>query len=74
MSKAAGNPVNLTIDETGITTKSDFVNQQLKWQDISEIIETDVGFTLTVNQQKNYLSKRTLDDAACAYVRAHMNP
>ncbi|NKF49939.1 YcxB family protein [Shewanella sp. WXL01] len=72
MSKAAGNPLTLTIDEQGIHSYSDFINHKLSWQQITSHTESEVGFTLQVDQQKQYLSKRELSEECIEFVREQL--
>jgi hypothetical protein len=72
VSKAAGNPVTLTLNEKGIRSQSDFVNQSILWTEIDDIQVTEQGFLIAVKKRKSYISKRCLDDDAIAYIQAHM--
>lgn len=69
MSKAASNEVTLTIDEQGIHTKSMSVTSQILWTDIYRIKETEKGFLITHKAGTSYVSLRSLDDAAVAYIK-----
>ncbi|MCG9695834.1 YcxB family protein [Shewanella sp. Isolate11] len=69
-SRAAGNDVTLTIDDTGIHTQSDYINTLIEWQQVYRINETDKGFLIIVAKGKNYLSKRYLDDSATDFIRS----
>ncbi|WP_394129043.1 YcxB family protein [Shewanella maritima] len=69
MSKAANNKVTVTIDETGIHSQSQYVNQMVNWQDVYRLHESEVGFTLQLKQTQSYLSKRGLSEAACDFIR-----
>ncbi|AZG37252.1 YcxB family protein [Shewanella psychromarinicola] len=68
MSKAAGEHVNLTIDDHGINSQSAHVNQQILWTDMYRIIETDVGFLIKLQKTTTYLSKRCLDENAIDFI------
>ncbi|MEZ9198288.1 YcxB family protein [Shewanella sp. 10N.286.54.B9] len=68
MSKAANNEVTLTIDTKGISNDSFYVKGTILWQDIVSIKETEQGFLLNQSKTVSYLSKRSLDDEAIAFV------
>ena len=58
LGKSANTEVTLTIDEAGITTKSDHTQTSLMWADIERVIETDLGLILvTKSGGQQYLSK-----------------
>lgn len=61
MSKAAGNEVQLVIDEQGIHSQSEYVNSHIPWKDITEHSCSDRGYLIKHIAGTNYLSKRTLD-------------
>ena len=69
MSKAAGNEACLTLDEEGITTESLYVNQQLLWDSIDELKETDSGYLLRSGNRQHYLSKRHLNNESQDFLR-----
>ncbi|QYJ85422.1 YcxB family protein [Shewanella mesophila] len=69
-SRAAGNEVELTIDENGIATKSAYVNAIIAWDDIYRLKETEQGFLFTLERGQSYLSKRYLNQQACEYIRS----
>ncbi|WP_350995813.1 YcxB family protein [Shewanella sp. TB7-MNA-CIBAN-0143] len=68
MSKAAGEHVNLTIDDNGINSQSLHVNQQILWTDIYRITETDAGLLIKLQKTTTYLSKRCLDKSAIDFI------
>ncbi|WP_435236998.1 YcxB family protein [Psychromonas sp. PT13] len=69
-SKNAGNTISLTIDDKGITTKSLYINSELKWDDISHIDETEKGLLLTLKRNgSNYLSKANLNDNVVTFIQ-----
>lgn len=70
ISKAASNDVTLTIDEQGIRTQSQYVNNQILWTDIYRINETEKGFLITHKAGTSYISSSCLDDSAIAYIKA----
>ncbi|WP_226702420.1 YcxB family protein [Microbulbifer elongatus] len=58
LGKSANTEVALTVDEAGITTKSDYTQTTLLWEDIERVIETDLGLILvTKSGGQQYLSK-----------------
>lgn len=69
-SRAAGNEVELTIDENGIATKSAYVDTVILWTDIYRLKETEQGFLFTLERGQSYLSKRYLNQGACEYIRS----
>ncbi|MCE9677871.1 YcxB family protein [Shewanella sp. AS1] len=69
-SRASGNKATLTLDEVGIKTHSLYINSSLSWQKIDKIEETEKGFLLYINKQKQYLSKGYLDNACCDFIRS----
>lgn len=73
MSKAANNEVTLTIDEQGISNDSFYVKGTILWQNVVSISETEQGFLLKQANAVNYLSKRSLDEDAIAFVRGKMS-
>ena len=68
MSKAAGEHVNLTIDDNGINSQSLHVNQLILWTDIYRITETDVGLLIKLQKTTTYLSQRCLDKNAIDFM------
>ncbi|MDO6638866.1 YcxB family protein [Shewanella sp. 5_MG-2023] len=73
ISKSANNPVNLTIDDNGIHSKSTYIDHHLAWDDVYRIAETSQGFLLTTQLTKHYVSKRCLDDTCSDFIRKKMN-
>ena len=73
ISKAANNPVELTLDEQGITITSAYLNQQLNWADISGVLENEKGFILEQAESRHYLSKKGLALDAIAFVTEKCN-
>ncbi|WP_144213332.1 YcxB family protein [Shewanella donghaensis] len=69
MSKSASNPVNLTIDEQGIHTKSAYIDHQLLWNEVYRVSETEQGFLIATKTAKHYISKRCLDTASIDFIR-----
>lgn len=58
LGRSANTEVALTVDEAGITTKSDYTKTTLLWEDIERVIETDLGLILvTKSGGQQYLSK-----------------
>ena len=68
LSKAAGNTVNLTINETGVTVKSIYIDSTTLWIDINEIQQTEKGFLLKLTNSTSYISNRCLSDDAKNYI------
>ena len=58
LSKSANARVELTINDDGITTESDYTRTTVPWSDIERVIETDLGLILvTESGGQQYLSK-----------------
>jgi hypothetical protein len=70
MSKAAGEQVNLVIDDTGIHSQSIHVNQHILWTDVYRITETDVGFLIALQKTTAYLSKRCLNNDVNTFINS----
>ncbi len=68
MSKAANNEVTLTLNESGISNDSFYVQGTILWQDIVESTETEQGFLFKLPKSVSYLSKRSLDKEAIAFI------
>ncbi|WP_394199791.1 YcxB family protein [Shewanella waksmanii] len=73
MSKASGHPVNLTIDETGIHSHSDVIEQLITWEQIEQVTPTSAGMLLKVANGSTYLSNKVLDDQAIAFIHQQTN-
>lgn len=74
-SKNSGNTIKLIIDDSGITTQSLYINNQLSWCDISRINETEKGLMLTLkNGGSNYLSIKTLDEPTITFIKNQVQP
>ncbi|WP_028765876.1 YcxB family protein [Shewanella fidelis] len=69
ISKAANNEVTLTINESGISNDSFYVQGTILWNDITEFTETKQGFLLKQAKGVSYLSKRSLDETAIQFVK-----
>jgi hypothetical protein len=55
--------IQLTIDETGIQTKSSAVVNRLAWEEIDRVIETELGVIFVLNHGgQQYLSKSVIRD------------
>ncbi len=69
LSKASGNEVELVLADTGITIKSQYVNQQIKWLDINSTVSTEKGLILKLNNGSNsYLSKSCFTEQAWQFL------
>lgn len=73
-SKNSGNVINLTINNKGIEIKSLYTNQQLLWEDINHINETEKGFILTLKNGLNYLSKKNLNEQVSEFIKQDNKP
>ncbi|WP_099035295.1 YcxB family protein [Lacimicrobium alkaliphilum] len=70
LSRAAGNKVDLTIDEQGVHTQSAYVDSMLNWENVTRIESTERGWLLYQGQARFYLSNRCLSDEAVAFIRS----
>ncbi|QOL25915.1 YcxB family protein [Thalassotalea sp. LPB0316] len=70
MSKAANNPVELTIDEQGIAINSAYINQQLNWSEISSVEQSSQGYIFNQGAMRHYLSKSALSDEVVAFINS----
>lgn len=73
LAKASNSEVTVTIDERGILNESFYHSERILWQDITQINESAIGFTICFSldktRGKRYLSKHCLSAAAIAYIR-----
>ncbi len=72
MSKAAGNEVQLVLDEQGIHSQSEYVNSHVLWKDVIEHSSTNRGYLLKQLTGTNYLSKRVLDDNSIDFINSKL--
>lgn len=73
LSKAAGNEVTLVINEQGIETQSAFVQLTFAWQEITSLEKSNLGWVFFCRGTKHYLSDRSLNDAAQAFLDTKRN-
>ncbi len=69
LSRVAGNPVTLTINEQGIKTQSDYINASIAWNQIYSLKETQKGFLIRLEKSQSYLSKGNLNEVAIIFIR-----
>jgi len=69
MSKAAGEQVNLTVDEQGIHSQSLHINQHILWTDVDCITETDLGWLIKLPKSTTYLSKACLNKSVIDFIK-----
>ncbi len=74
LSRASGSTVNLRIDEQGIFTDSDYHQQSILWNDITDIKSTEKGFVIIHNSGTHYLSQSGLDENAVALLGRAIYP
>ena len=72
MSKAAGNEVQLVIDDQGIHSQSEYVNSHILWKDIIEHSCSNRGYLIKHSTGTNYLSKHTLDTGAIHFINGKL--
>ncbi len=68
MSRAANSQLTLTITDEGITTESAAVKSEILWQNVTDIAPTEQGWLIYQGKHKAYVSNRSLDDAARAFL------
>ncbi|GLX77811.1 hypothetical protein tinsulaeT_11510 [Thalassotalea insulae] len=69
LGKTANNEITLTIDDKGIQSRSFYGQQQLLWQDINGLIQTELGWIITHQAGKNYISASVLSAEAIDYLQ-----
>ncbi len=72
-SRAADNPVTLTINEQGIHTFSDYIDSKILWDQIYDLKETKQGFLIRLEKSQTYLSKGYLNTVAIDFIRNNTN-
>jgi hypothetical protein len=72
MSKAAGNEVQLVIDEQGIHSQSEYVNSDILWKDITEHTCSNRGYLIKHLAGNSYLSKRILNDDSIEFINSKL--
>lgn len=73
LSRAAKSEVTLTIDDSGIQTKSFYQNSEYTWSDFSTVTATEKGWLLAHAKGKNYISNQFLSADAQAYLSNKFN-
>ena len=68
ISKAANNPLTLTIDDTGVSSKSHYVEGTILWKDISKFEKTSQGWLLYHPGGKAYVSDRIMSEETQKYI------
>ncbi len=68
LSRAAKSEVTLTINETGISSQSFYLQSEILWQQISSIKATKKGWLLIHNKGTNYLSNQFLSTEALNFL------
>lgn len=70
ISKAANTELTLSIDESGVSSRSLHVESKILWDDVSKIEKTTQGWLLYHAAGKSYLSNRCLSEDAKAFINA----
>jgi len=70
ISKAAGHELTLTIDETGVSSESFYIESKVLWAEVKKIQQTAQGWLLYHAVGKHYVSGRCLNNAAREFIRA----
>ncbi len=68
LGKSYKSKVTIHVDEEGINTCSQHVNETIKWQDITEIKQTVLGMIIRYPKGTSYLSNSNLDDVSVEYI------
>ena len=68
ISKAANNKLTLTIDEESVSSKSQYVESTILWENITKIEKTQRGWLLFQGAGKSYLSNRCLSEEAQQFI------
>jgi len=68
MGKSGNSQVTLTVNDEGIRTKSQIIDAQILWSDVTEIEQTDKGFLIKHKSGVNYLSKSSLNERIIEFV------
>lgn len=71
LGKSANHTIKLQLDDEGITIISDVVNEQLLWENISDIDITDQGLLITHQNKRQYISQRCLSIEALTFITSH---
>jgi hypothetical protein len=71
LSKASNNPVDVRIDEHGITTTSQYVNHQILWTNIKSLDTTEKGILVSHPGGVSYLSDSHFSKQCVAYILEH---
>ncbi|MFY8273009.1 YcxB family protein [Pseudoalteromonas sp. SSDWG2] len=72
LSRAAGNEVQLNVDEQGISTIFNGKKKLQSWSDIHDLIATDKGIIVVNNKgHRHYLSNSILNDEVIAFINTH---
>ncbi|MBW8183434.1 YcxB family protein [Shewanella nanhaiensis] len=72
LSKAANNEVQLTIDELGIDTQSEFVKGHISWKEVIEHKVSDNGYLIKHSGGTSYLSKKLLDTNVTEFIKSKL--
>ncbi|TRX53174.1 YcxB family protein [Thalassomonas sp. M1454] len=73
LSKAAGNDVTISLNETGLDINSDFVKQSIQWTEITSATPTEKGLVLKVNNASHYLSKSCFSEDAWQFINSKVS-
>ena len=68
MGKSGYSQVEITIDDKGISTKSEHVNSELVWGNVNQVEETEKGVLIKHKSGTNYLSKSHLNKESVEFV------
>ena len=68
LGKSYKSKVTVLINDAGINTCSQYVNERVEWQDITEIEKTTQGLIIRYAKRTSYLSNSYLDDVALEYI------
>jgi len=73
LSRASKSEVELTINSDGIFTKSRFAQVDIPWQSISNIDATELGWLISHQNGRTYLSNSHLSEEIRSFIEKQMN-
>ena len=68
LSRVANSEVKLTVDQSGISSQSDYQKIDILWPTVSQVITTEKGLIIVHNQYRTYLSGQILSDEAYQFI------
>lgn len=68
LGKSYKSKVSISIDESGINTQSQHVDNRIEWHNVTELEKTSAGLIVRHNKGIGYLSGSYLDEVAVEYI------